>query len=699
MMTLALFVAAFAATIGFAVIWVNPGRFINQTFALLSLMIVAESLLIFQAFSASRQFLVDQVTSPVPWVKANAAINGFLPWILWLIKESVLTMGRQKLKTIGRSVPWGLIGIFSLVLVYMGPFIPEGSRPGDEKYGVAYTVRTVTLLAALLILVMSSWRQVGFLSGIRNVEMRFLALSGGIAAFVIVSLRSVGVFFQVPELRGLGAVAVLVGYAIMAWAMTVHRVFDVRQVFVSLGQRAIMVGLAVVGVVGLNHLFDDLVAPAVSIVLSFTICALVIFRLDRMFREWLGMGEERKLAAARAKIMEAASSEPDTRKLKVAFEAILSEHCQTSFAALVADTSDTHVVGLDLGSQRPGFLALCRHEWATPEGLERLRSSPELADLGGLLAKNSLGLVLTAPRGSKTPSLVLALGTKTNHWPYTYPEVQRLQSLAESMDNALTHSRLTAQAVLKARIEDLAVVSRGLAHDLKNLITPISTFLVHTDGRFRPGSAEGQVHEAAKRSIQLMAEYMREAMFFSNRLEPRFEQVELRAILETMRESTKPHAAKRGVTVRVEIDADFWLVVDPALFQRLVINLVINAIDASTNGREVVVSATTLSHNSLQLRVADHGCGIPAELNGRIFEPYFTTKESGDDTRGYGLGLTICQKIVQLHEGTIQVESENGLGTNITVEIPLGRRPTQPSVPVKDLPEWRVAATERWQPT
>ena len=95
-----------------------------------------------------------------------------------------------------------------------------------------------------------------------------------------------------------------------------------------------------------------------------------------------------------------------------------------------------------------------------------------------------------------------------------------------------------------------------------------------------------------------------------------------------------------------------------------------------------MLSATEESPGWLRLQVTDEGCGIPAENLGRIFDPYFTTKKFGDSARGFGLGLTICQKIVQLHEGYLSVSSEPGRGTTINVDLPL----TQP-IQAQDLPQ------------
>ena len=253
-------------------------------------------------------------------------------------------------------------------------------------------------------------------------------------------------------------------------------------------------------------------------------------------------------------------------------------------------------------------------------------------------------------------------------------EVQQLQNIAELMDSILTRSHLTDQVALQTRLEHLAMMSRGLAHDLKNLITPVSSFLVHTDGRYPPDSAEADVHAAARRSVRIMTDYVREALFFAETLKPRFEPTDLAAVFDRVRETTATRATSHGVALATILDYPGSVVADGVLLQRMLANLVSNAIDASARGQEVHLAAGVGRSGWFRLQVSDRGSGIAPELLDRIFDPYFTTKEFGEDVRGFGLGLTIARKIAGLHGGTIRVESPPGRGTTFTVELPV----TQP---------------------
>ncbi len=102
-------------------------------------------------------------------------------------------------------------------------------------------------------------------------------------------------------------------------------------------------------------------------------------------------------------------------------------------------------------------------------------------------------------------------------------------------------------------------------------------------------------------------------------------------------------------------------------------NVVSNAIDASNAGEKV-----TLAAKSGPVLAGCIACGWPTrdvgsrrKILSQIFEPYFTTKNYGDDMRGFAFGLTICQKIAHLHGGTISVDSQLGRGTTMTIELPI----------------------------
>jgi len=124
----------------------------------------------------------------------------------------------------------------------------------------------------------------------------------------------------------------------------------------------------------------------------------------------------------------------------------------------------------------------------------------------------------------------------------------------------------------------------------------------------------------------------------------------------------------RNVEVTVNVEAGLSNVeLDPALFRRVLTNLILNAIQSMPKGGGLTIIGLT-EDGSLTVAVRDTGVGIPPENLGRVFTPFFTTK-----ARGQGLGLAVCKRLMEALGGTIAVTSRLGEGTTFTLKIPTNR--------------------------
>jgi PAS domain S-box-containing protein len=130
-------------------------------------------------------------------------------------------------------------------------------------------------------------------------------------------------------------------------------------------------------------------------------------------------------------------------------------------------------------------------------------------------------------------------------------------------------------------------------------------------------------------------------------------------------------AVEKHVTIEMKLAEVPPLVCYPAKINQVILNLLGNAIDASTPGGIVGIQ-TVANGSDLTIEVSDSGCGIPPAILGRIFDPFFTTKPLG---QGTGLGLSISYGIVTDHGGTIQVDSAPGRGSRFTIHLPLREMP------------------------
>jgi signal transduction histidine kinase len=140
----------------------------------------------------------------------------------------------------------------------------------------------------------------------------------------------------------------------------------------------------------------------------------------------------------------------------------------------------------------------------------------------------------------------------------------------------------------------------------------------------------------------------------------------LTAALELFQDTFADH----GITVhRVEETPLPAVNFDPKQVHQVLINLLKNALEAMPDGGEITITSRVKGANA-EISLSDTGEGMPPEVAGKIFQPYFTTKD-----KGTGLGLAICQGIISEHGGTISVTSAPGQGTTFTIQLPLYEAP------------------------
>jgi signal transduction histidine kinase len=254
-----------------------------------------------------------------------------------------------------------------------------------------------------------------------------------------------------------------------------------------------------------------------------------------------------------------------------------------------------------------------------------------------------------------------------------------------------SYQELKRSQALLLRQEKLASLGRlaaGLAHELNNPLNHIAGFVEALQRRAEAetllarkefedfprflGMIQGQVDRAAS--------IIRRLLDFARQREPSFEPIDLgRLISESVSFVERQAAvANKRIVVR-PLPEPVQLRADAQMLQQLLLNLLTNALDAIEGDGEVRVAANVVEvgHGArgrreiVELSVADSGRGIAPENLSKVFDPFFTTKEVG---KGTGLGLPICQSIVEQHGGTIEIKSEGiGKGALVTVKVPVQR--------------------------
>jgi PAS domain S-box-containing protein len=223
-----------------------------------------------------------------------------------------------------------------------------------------------------------------------------------------------------------------------------------------------------------------------------------------------------------------------------------------------------------------------------------------------------------------------------------------------------------------ARSEKLAALGQlamGMAHDFTNLLQAIlghTQLIANEPSRDRLEKGLATIEQAVRDGVETVGRIKRFARREGDR---RIERVDLRDVARQVVEMIRPRWAQgdpRGapVTVKQVLGAVPLVQARAAELREVLINLILNAIDAMPRGGTVTLETKPDAEWAV-LSVTDTGPGIPPEVKRRIFEPFFTTKASGT-----GLGLSIVSGIISSHGGTIDVESEPGQGTRFVIRLP-----------------------------
>jgi len=217
-------------------------------------------------------------------------------------------------------------------------------------------------------------------------------------------------------------------------------------------------------------------------------------------------------------------------------------------------------------------------------------------------------------------------------------------------------------------------MARQVAHDIKNPLTPIQLSAEHAQrvnlDRGRPLSPVLDECVAAILSqVKLLRQISAEFSSFASSPTPRPESTALPALIE---EVVEPYRTGLVNRIAIDVHAEHGLplvTIDRTLFARALTNVIENALHAMPGSGRLTVASRQSSvgrRQALIVEVTDTGVGMDADALNKIFEPYFSTKATGT-----GLGLTIAKRNIELNGGTIAVSSQRGIGTTVTMTVPV----------------------------
>jgi len=236
-----------------------------------------------------------------------------------------------------------------------------------------------------------------------------------------------------------------------------------------------------------------------------------------------------------------------------------------------------------------------------------------------------------------------------------------------TMRDAESVRRIENEIELSRRLAAIGRLTSGVAHEVKN---PINAIVVHLEllrEKMREIDPDTRRHmDIIGREIHRLDRVVQMLVDFNRPVELRLTDFDLRRLIEDVALLASPDAARQGVKVETELGAEPLVVrADNDLIKQALLNVVLNGVQAMNNGGVLNINARQYD-SSAAIEVRDQGGGIPAEVQDRVFNLYFTTKKAGS-----GIGLAMTYRVLQLHNGAIDFVTEVGRGTTFRLILPL----------------------------
>jgi len=596
-------------------------------------------------------------------------------------------------------------------------------------------------IAAVTVIIMLGARAIAVLQRSREVEsradrvrLRYLA-NGGLAALAAFSLDLVSA--QGVPVPPLGGLVIAVYLYFISQALLVARLLDLHEL---LGKALVFATLAfilatVYGVlvvwVGERRglfLFNTLIASSLVLILFEPLKTYLEETTTRVFfRERVTFARAmRKTARRIASVIEPPRAIATT--LDAIYEAKRATHTSVylldvgGLALVLQDHRGARPTARVDGAVHPAFFAQVMRQGApllrdilsrrVGDGGERdpalsgrrERSTPA-QDEAVLLALDELKADLVIPLRATSGTLgLLCLRDERLSEAYASDEIAALLAIAEQLAITVENSRLYDVLKERDRLAMLGEMSAGLAHEIRNPLAAIKGAAQELD----PSPLDDENKELLDvivsevgRLNKVVTAFLGYARPFRGTFAPISVNDAVRRTVQLM-----SHDLHGDVVVRLELADDLPDVSgDAEQLQQVLINLVLNAAEAMGRSGEIVLSTTRSSdaldpaifgiegrHGAVEIHVRDTGPGIPASVRDNLFIPFFTTKESGT-----GLGLALCQRIVQHHGGHIEARSVEGEGATFIVRLPANPMTTK-ALPARATNDPVVAQPETGEP-
>jgi len=285
------------------------------------------------------------------------------------------------------------------------------------------------------------------------------------------------------------------------------------------------------------------------------------------------------------------------------------------------------------------------------------------------------------------------LGPKENGSVFSSDDIKRMTILGNQLAVAVLNARLysdlsRSQEIIQQsdRLSAIGTMAAVLAHEIRNPLVSIRTFTQLLPERYNDPEFRSSFLDLTLSEVDRISSLINEVLAFARPAPAELCELDVKDCITTISRLLETQAKNKGVTLNLDLCGELPRVTaDEDQIKQVVINIVMNAIEACSAGGEVEVSNRerfTDGTAYVCVEVRDSGRGIDEKDREQIFEPFFTTRKEGT-----GLGLAIARQIITKHGGFIEVESTIGVGTTFRLHLPVHPMPMTERMTRLEMPE------------
>jgi len=266
---------------------------------------------------------------------------------------------------------------------------------------------------------------------------------------------------------------------------------------------------------------------------------------------------------------------------------------------------------------------------------------------------------------------VIYVDSLLKDYAYSMEQLRLLTAIGFQAGMAIQNAKLYEQSLQAERLAAIGETTAALSHSMKNILQALrgGSYVVELGLEHQQLDQVSHGWRIIARNLEKVYNLTMNLLSYSRPREPHLQPINPRSVIDECIELIEPMAKEKGIIAVAEYDDSVQSVpLDPDGMHQAIMNLICNALDAvkPNEGRISVSCRYDLARSETIIQVNDNGSGLDQEVMDHLFELFHSSKGN----RGTGLGLAVTKKIIEEHDGTIEVKSEHGVGTVFTITLP-----------------------------